>query len=905
MFRCCLLITLTCLIGKSDSFSQTPFYINYNIEDGLPSSQFYETFEDNEGYLWFSSDRGIVKYDGYTFTTYTTQDGLANLVNFEFYKDSGNTFWLNGLDGTFTFWNGEKFKPFKYNKKIKSFKSPSTWFSIINATKDTLYIIENTYYIIENTYVKNQKYYYAMHKTTGGFKKHKLTSQTKIGEYASKYVSLIKKRQRIPIYIYNQQLDSKGNLWRFTRTNNTEFYSKGDTTIKPKIYFKDYHVSAMYENAQGNYWFSTQAKGLLYMPSSEIRKLNIPPFTNASCNELKVVDNLLIGEFNQALKTLYFRDENPENFFFRNFLDFKTYNDELKTFFNRLKKPIEALKNAAYKHRTLKLSNNKYVQYWGDNFRIFSNKKKPFLNSFSHNCRPISVAEDYNQQLWVGAVDHFYKVNLKDSIYHATKIPLLNDSISTRVNDIVVDKKGLWLGTLTHGLLFKSSTNTYKISHRKLNNKALQALHLQNDSTLWVGTNKGLYKLILTRTNTVPKIKHLYNYTIQDGLYSNFINDIVSWNGNMYLATSNGINYFQSKNLKENKQPPKITIDQFFVNGLLKNNLLNKYKLKHNENSVKITFTGLTLNKPISPEPFYRYKLNDEQWNYTNNRSIEYNSLPTNTYKVTVQCQNNNEVWSNPKIVQFVISPHFTQSLLFKVAFFILLLIIALIIIRLRLKIVNKKIKKELLYRESELDTLRNQMNPHFIFNSLNTLQNYIFEGNALMANKYIGNFASLMRKSLEFSKKDKISIHEELNFIRNYLSLEQRRFEDKFDFYVETNLNEESNTIKVIPLMVQPLVENSVKHAFKLNKNIKGKITVKYLVNNNSVIHIEIIDDGSGFHPEKLENTNKKHQSMGIQIVTQRIKLINQKGNINSASFKYAEQKKGTKIILTLPISK
>ena len=78
------------------------------LRDGLPSPQTYSSYKDEQGYMWFTSDRGVIKYDGYTFTTYTMEDGLAGLVNFSFYKGVNNTFWVNGYNGSLSFWDGKK-----------------------------------------------------------------------------------------------------------------------------------------------------------------------------------------------------------------------------------------------------------------------------------------------------------------------------------------------------------------------------------------------------------------------------------------------------------------------------------------------------------------------------------------------------------------------------------------------------------------------------------------------------------------------------------------------------------------------------------------------------------------------------------------------------------------------------
>jgi LytS/YehU family sensor histidine kinase len=270
-----------------------------------------------------------------------------------------------------------------------------------------------------------------------------------------------------------------------------------------------------------------------------------------------------------------------------------------------------------------------------------------------------------------------------------------------------------------------------------------------------------------------------------------------------------------------------------------------------------------------------------------------------------VQCQNSNGLWSDASRLSFSIAPHFTDRLSFKITLIFSVLLIILLIVQNRIRASKAKLKTNILLKESELATLRNQMNPHFVFNSLNTLQDFIFDGNVVEANKYVGNFANLMRKSLEFSKRDKISLKEEILFIENYLKLEKIRFEDKFDYSIQTNVDLNKDNVFIIPLLIQPLVENAVKHAFKKLENKVGLINVSYNKINEDFIIIEVQDNGSGYDPNQEQKRSVNHQSMGIQIIKQRLELLNQKLQKRNYTLSYKKLDEGTKVTLKLPIYK
>ena len=895
-----LIIALLFLLTYTTFISaQNPYYINYNTEDGLPSSETHHTFEDGLGYVWFTTDRGIVKYDGYTFKTFTTNDGLASLVNFNFYKGKGNTFWVNGYDGSLSFWNGIEFIPFKYNWKLKKLINDGPrWFNIINLTETKISFYQDIFKSLP-------KHFFTIDLSTGEIEKKPFTQNIYFGEYTSDLTRFRVKYKKKLRDTLGEAKDMDGNFWRFTN-QETLFYPKGNMNLKPLKYFKGIPISSMYQNNQGNYWFTTLDRGLIYVPSLTINKLNTSNNQNASYSKLKVIDDILVGELTGVTTSLYYRDDS--NYVFSKYKDLH----KVTSFFNKhsLRKK-KYLKIDYSIHRMLELSDDRVLLYTGFSFNLFRIRKEnrdPELE-FTSPLRILSAVEDNTKILWLGTVDNLYQLNLNDSIYKVIQTPLLEkDSTKTRINDISIIKgNNLWIATMTKGLLYKS-TKVHRIKHQKLNNKTIEGLYQLNDTTLWVGTNKGLFKVIHTESSTqgIPKIKKVESFTTQNGLHGNSINDIINWNENLYVATNKGISFFNPKDKYKYQSSPKIYFDEFVVNGKVSDTLINTYNLKYNEKNIKISFTGITLNKPISPESFYRFKLNKDEWSYTNNRSVAYNFLPPNEYTFTIQCQNNIGVWSEAKSIQFIIPPHFTQRLIVRSGFIALIILILIFLFKRRINSTRQKMNKELQYKESELATLRNQMNPHFVFNSLNTLQGYILEGSVLEANEYIGDFASLMRKSLEFSKKNKISISEEIQFIESYLSLEKCRYGDKFDYEIETSFDLKNTSINVIPLMIQPLVENAVKHAFKKNKkNEKGKISVKYTLQNKETMIVQVIDNGSGFDSKNIKETNTSHTSMGIQIVKQRIELTNQKLNSTLYRIEHLNQEKGTTIQLILPIIK
>lgn len=180
------------------------------------------------------------------------------------------------------------------------------------------------------------------------------------------------------------------------------------------------------------------------------------------------------------------------------------------------------------------------------------------------------------------------------------------------------------------------------------------------------------------------------------------------------------------------------------------------------------------------------------------------------------------------------------------------------------------------------LKSLRTQMNPHFIFNALNSVNNFIAKNDEKAANKFLADFSKLMRKVLDHSQKDLISFEEEMELNELYLKLEHFRFRDKFDYSIEKNINLNTYDLEIPPMLIQPFIENAVWHGLRY-KEAKGKLQVT-LNETDKFLSIDIHDDGIGrIRSKELKTTNQKqYKSTGLANVSRRVALINEVYNKN-----------------------
>jgi len=222
----------------------------------------------------------------------------------------------------------------------------------------------------------------------------------------------------------------------------------------------------------------------------------------------------------------------------------------------------------------------------------------------------------------------------------------------------------------------------------------------------------------------------------------------------------------------------------------------------------------------------------------------------------------------------------------------------------------KKRLEIEKQFREAELKAIRSQMNPHFIFNALNSIQEYIMSNEKKLAGKYLGKFADLMRIYLEHSKTNTITVNEEIKTLNLYLELEKLRFEDSFECTVEVNKNVDTHLLTLPTLLLQPFVENAIKHGLLHKKNNRKLYIIFSCEDENKVLQCEIIDNGVGrLRAEEINKMrNPSHKSFATSATKTRLDLLNYtKEHMISVEtidlIDNQENPTGTKVIISVPI--
>ncbi|HYG53271.1 MAG TPA: histidine kinase, partial [Flavobacteriales bacterium] len=304
----------------------------------------------------------------------------------------------------------------------------------------------------------------------------------------------------------------------------------------------------------------------------------------------------------------------------------------------------------------------------------------------------------------------------------------------------------------------------------------------------------------------------------------------------------------------------------------------------------------------------------DDKWHSTGNNHVEFAGLQPGNYIFTVYATNPDGVKSRQTVrIHFTIYPPFWKTWWFftLASCFVVSLTILFFYVRIK-QIKKRELEKNELMRKiglTEMQALRSQMNPHFIFNSMNSIQHYVLSNDPLNANKYLSKFSKLMRNVLEHSRLEQVSLEQELETIRTYLEIESLRFEDKFSWHIQLAANVVPEMLFVPPMIIQPFIENALWHGLMAQKG-EQKLIVNIYTGSEQLC-IEVEDNGVGREASTQFNAGrKKNESLGMKITKERLDLLENFHNVKAEAvivdkFKTDNTSGGTKAIVKIPLLK
>ena len=944
---------LLCLFSQF-TFGQNPYYYNIDRTNGLPSNSVYDIFQDSKGFMWFATGKGLCRYDGSVFKTYIS-DSQTSKSGSCISEDSFGRIWYCNFDGYLYYVENGELKSLSQKESVGYIKysiikdklylmqpkgvliydlrklKPIQFYPIIDINIRSTFSVGSKFYLIGNhiyeiDYPKQMKKY----ELTDDFKK---TLEVPIVQVIKDELFIVSKYSNYYYILKNNKLNKKkfnGSfefIQNLANIDNVPWLCTPNGIIKyennkTNTYFSDYNISYIFKDRQQNYWISTINNGLLFIQDF---KNNFIPLDPKPTVFSPFENQLLIGTEKDLIYGLQLKDLS------------------LKTLYkNNSNHPINQI-----------ICNKKTqnIYFTSSKFKILDQDYK-IINEWSTAVKDVKKVDDTYYTVAASGVCGLFKVGNQKSKWDAIfkkyyNIPNgFNESSILRINgkSTAFNSKNNCIYYATNmGLKF---VNLETIGEIKYNNKTLFITNLQsyNNEVYALSTSEELYKI--HANNKVSKIsileEHLKErftkFKIQDNSIFVFTtNGIIEYNliknnyrkilpltsdlevtdvavieDKIYFATSKGIivkNKFKNKEFAK----PELIINEIKVNDILqKENNLND--LEYNQNNITVNFSVLSFNP--NEKNSVLYKINDGNWNRLeiDNRNLILSSISPGNYKLHLKIDASYE--TPIQQINFKINKPFWQNTFFLI--YIGLIFIALVYTFYKYQIQKIEKKNQLLLdkvnleknlNQSKLKAIKSQMNPHFFYNALNTIQSFILTNDKKQAVSYLSKFSTLTRTILEMSEKENITLSEEIKTLGLYLDIEKARFDEDFNYEINIGYGIDIENIKIPSMLLQPYVENAVKHGL-LHKKGEKKVTIDIERIFDS-LKITVDDNGIGRQKSSELNAikNKDHLSFATEAMQNRIELLNQYKQQNISinfedKFNKNGQSLGTKVIIEIPIT-
>lgn len=471
--------------------------------------------------------------------------------------------------------------------------------------------------------------------------------------------------------------------------------------------------------------------------------------------------------------------------------------------------------------------------------------------------------------------------SLHNIIYAATSIGLLqlNESnwTSCMVNgstlhadDMAIRNDTLFAvsGTQLHLIKNGKSLANYKIA---IHNEVFSALRVSNNA-IWLSSGTKMYRI-----KSTYKGADVFELTNGEE-----INDFMVTAQRLIITTDAGLSTVMIHDLAAEKPKLQLHLTHMLA-GDRRLNYQRQNILTHNDNNLKLTFSI----------PYYtsdanlriQYRINERPWQLLENgqRELSLISLEPGKYVIRIKASAPDGRATDEEVVRLTIRPPFWNTWWFYIASLLTVATGAYLLYRYRLNLVQKqnalekqKIELENKLRDSILASVKAQMNPHFIFNALNTIQSFIYLNDKKNATSYLGKFSQLTRTILDMSIKNMVNLAEEIDAILLYLELERMRFDEEMDFSIEVAPEINKEAVRIPPMIIQPYLENAVKHGLlhqKGNRWLKCHFEL-----SDKLLKVTIDDNGIGRARSQELNKikNKQHQSFATQANEKRLNALN-----------------------------
>ncbi|KOY86186.1 hypothetical protein AD998_08510 [bacterium 336/3] len=929
---------------------QFAFAQNISIEKFItphhfPSAELYDIIEDNLGNKWVASDIGIFKIRGNHVDYYTTNNGLEENVILKFFKGLENRIWFTGLSGTLGLIEHGKIQKSDLSAIVFNHFSEKVFISSLVEKENHKLEFRRTnhsgMYLVDNQSLKskepniynddrtihtfiypNQQHLIVYSKAPSiPTNKNNWVFKTKNKEY--KYFNLFQgsPNQNNKLLIVNDSLmylSNTNEVIKFINFKPIQKYTFPHevfciTQIGQKIYcgvrsngvyileentiqklpipiIEKLSISKILLDKEDNIWFTTLDKGLYICKNPELKSIykgdnNVMKLLESD-NKMNVLlsNNILLSNNNVFQKLLLDGKDNIINdIIFHN--REKIYITSHGLLLEENKSTLLSFFLRGYKQ----IDKNKYVLFGSGKVFLFD-KDNNSIHEQLLNEKTLCLESIHQNKLWVGTQNKgIYSLTVSGNDIIPKQL-----GYNFRVNTLCkIDSNLIAVGTNDRGCILMN--NKGEIIHKITDLPQRIDCLAYAEGLLYIGTRLGLY--VYNLESKKIQILNSSNFLPFDEIVDIRVFDKKKlYIAGKYEVSSLEIKYIQNLNLN-------IQLDILSVSHILDKNKAIVIPQKEH-----FMISCIQDNYKASQNVSYHFIITTNNGDIIKYQKSKQNlldiKLPAGNYKLEMYALDYASLSkSNVIVLSLKIPTLFYQTWWFIVLsallfFIILFLIIQKIIQNIKIK---ELAKRSIQQRISDLESraLQSQMNPHFIFNAINSIQAFILQNKNEEAHFYLAEFAKLIRMILNNSRKKSVTIQEELELLKIYILLESQRLNSPIQFTTQVDSNIDIREIIIPTMILQPILENAIWHGLS-GENKEKIIEVRFSTLNNFLI-IDIFNNGKPFITK--EKNKNQHTSQGLQIIKERVLLLHQDKTHDMNYFEIKNVNNGVEVRIIFPL--
>ncbi len=911
-------------------YAQEPYYYTINDENGLPSNEVYQVIQDDFGYIWIGCDAGLFRYDGFDFKQFKNSSQNGRSIS-GLQLDSKNRIWcrnFNGqvfrvendslrlisevnqntsnnnfaVDSNCNAWIVCKNRLIQYNefgKKIKTLPIPNSRDEnslIVDIVfyKNELYLSQSGFgiYLLKNSKLQQLSNQSKTVLTRSAFfiqdkKLHLLSEETSSKSYEISRIigdKILKERE-----FYT---DTKNVLlYKISEVSNNETWmcsSNGALLLEKTASFLDVSkgllaekkISNCLRDREGMYWFCTLNDGIFVFPSLSVLKYD-PSNSKLQNKNVTAIGqqnnkNVIVGLSSGEISAINNQSNQVTNF---------EISSETKLVTTKRIKTYKGISYVAHGPLTAiqKEKNELLPFYHIRDFELFedtlfyvasefvvkialkdAHKKDQTKMIFIRKTGGRNITLDVKNKRFYFVLNEgvfVYQNNLWKELKYKGK-PIFASSLVFKNNT-------LWIASISSGLLiYKNDKFLKRIDESKgLKENEIKFLTASNQY-IWACGNNYLYRISFSKNQVECLSK-------SNGINAAEIKTIEICNNQVFLGTNRGLMVFPEKFKAINNTVPKIQINSIFQ-GKNKVDFSNGLKLGYNHKNLHINLSSISFKSRSNFNYAYRLKGLNEEWIQipVENKSIVLANLPSGNFILELKSINESGIESKIITIPVFVDSPIWKKWWFNLGISLISLGIISYIFYSRLKYIRRKAEQHEKLLSSQLTALKAQMNPHFMFNALNSIQDLVLEKDIKNSNLYLSKFSKLMRQILEASGNEKISLYDEIEILKLYLDLEKLRFGDEFSFSINWDKKIDLYDVQIPAMIIQPFIENAIKHGL-LHKKGEKSVSIDFEINDKIICLIK--DNGVGRkHANSIkERRNENHRSFATNATEKRIELL------------------------------